>query len=321
MEDLHLPILETVETPGEGAGSGATDTSRDGVPEGGATGFEGAGAELPAKGKGKVVDKLAKPFLLSEGLPPVPGKLVARILKGDFVDMAELLRDNLEAQRKGVLQEAEGSTGTTGPSRPRRDIPDLLSWVQCFGLYAAVMASKYPERVVHLLAYQTLIIRAARRCGGRGWLSYDTIFRQQMIGEWRGEAWGLLNPYLFSSTFMSMGGSRSNCPLCLESDHKEEDCALRRAKTSGSSRQAMPRESYPYPREGSSRQARVKPRSMACFAWNQGECSFQFCKFKHQCVRCGGGGGGDHRITSCRSMADQEKRPPRERDSKLPERT
>ena len=179
------------------------------------------------------------------------------------------------------------------------------------------MASKYPERVVHLLAYQTLIIREARRCGGRGWLSYDTIFRQQMIGEWRGEAWGRLNPYLFSSTFMSMGGSRSNCPLCLESDHKEEECALRRAKTSGSSRQAMPRESYPYPREGSSRQARVKPRSMACFAWNQGECSFQFCKFKHQCVRC----GGDHRITSCRSMADQEKRPPRERDSKLPERT
>ena len=89
--------------PGEGAGSGATNTGGDGVPEGGATGFEGAGAELPAKGKGKVVDKLAKPFLLSEGLPPVPGKLVARILKGDFVDMAELLRDNLEAQRKGVL--------------------------------------------------------------------------------------------------------------------------------------------------------------------------------------------------------------------------
>ena len=68
--------------------------------------------------------------------------------------------------------------------------PDLLSWVQCFGLYAVVMVSKYPERVVHLLAYQTLIIREARRCGGRGWLSYDTIFRQQMIGEWRGEAWG-----------------------------------------------------------------------------------------------------------------------------------
>ena len=56
VEDLHLPTLETVETPGEGAGSGATDTGRDGVPEGGATGFEEAGAELPAKGKGKVVD-------------------------------------------------------------------------------------------------------------------------------------------------------------------------------------------------------------------------------------------------------------------------
>ena len=43
---------------------------------------------------------ISKPFILSEGLPPVPHKLAARILRGEFVDMAELLRDNLEAQRR-----------------------------------------------------------------------------------------------------------------------------------------------------------------------------------------------------------------------------
>jgi hypothetical protein len=43
--------------------------------------------------------------------------------------------------------------------------------VQCFGVYTAVVASKYPERVQKLLAYQTLIVRKARRCGGKGWLS------------------------------------------------------------------------------------------------------------------------------------------------------
>ena len=144
--------------------------------------------------------------------------------------MAELLRDNLEAQRRGALHESP-STSSSNVGRHRREVPDLLSWVQCFGIYAAVVASRYPERVQKLLAYQTLIIREARRCGGRGWLSYDSYFRQQMTGEWRGDEWGRLNPYLFSSTFLAFGNSnRQNCVLCLESDHQEEECALSKAK-------------------------------------------------------------------------------------------
>ena len=51
---------------------------------------------------------------------------------------------------------------------------------------------------------------------------------------------------------------------------------------------------------------------MACFAWNQGECSFQFCRFKHICVRC----GGDHKITVCRAGGTQDKCPSRDKDSK-----
>jgi hypothetical protein len=39
-----------------------------------------------------------------------------------------------------------------------REIPDLLSWVQCFGTLVAIMTSKQPERMRHLLAYQTLIV-------------------------------------------------------------------------------------------------------------------------------------------------------------------
>jgi hypothetical protein len=95
-------------------------------------------------------------------------------------------------------------------------------------VFTAVVASEYPE-LLNLLAYQTLIVREARRCGGWGWLTYDTVFRQQMAGEWRGEDWGRLNPYLFSSTFLMLGNNWSNCPLCLESDHRE-DCALVKGK-------------------------------------------------------------------------------------------
>lgn len=67
-------------------------------------------------------------FVLGEGLPPVPAKLVAKILKGEFIDMAELLRDNIEAERR-----RGGSDTASIQLRPsRREIPDILSWLQCF---------------------------------------------------------------------------------------------------------------------------------------------------------------------------------------------
>ena len=37
-------------------------------------------------------------FTFGEGLPPVPAKLVVKILNEDFVDMAKLLRNNIEAE-------------------------------------------------------------------------------------------------------------------------------------------------------------------------------------------------------------------------------
>ena len=38
------------------------------------------------------------PFLLSEGLPTISSKIVKKITNGEFADMAELLRDNIDAK-------------------------------------------------------------------------------------------------------------------------------------------------------------------------------------------------------------------------------
>lgn len=46
--------------------------------------------------KGEAGDE-ASPFILGESLPVVPAKLVKKILKGDFVDMADLLKGSREA--------------------------------------------------------------------------------------------------------------------------------------------------------------------------------------------------------------------------------
>ena len=65
-------------------------------------------------------------------------------------------------------------------SRQWREVPDLLSCVQCFGIYTTVLASWYTKQILKVLAlvvYQTLMVREAGRCGGKSWLSYDLYFR------------------------------------------------------------------------------------------------------------------------------------------------
>ena len=89
---------------------------------------------------------------VERGSSPSSSQLVARILGGEFVDMAELLRDNLEAQRRSSSIPANNSSSGSNPARARREVPDLLSWVQHFGIYMAVVASKHPERMRQLLA-------------------------------------------------------------------------------------------------------------------------------------------------------------------------
>ena len=56
------------------------------------------------------------PFIVSGALPVVPAKLVKRILNSDFIDMADLLKDNMEIERR--LQ--DGSY-TTAPFDSRCD--------------------------------------------------------------------------------------------------------------------------------------------------------------------------------------------------------
>ena len=46
--------------------------------------------------------KAAQSFSLGEGFPSVPPKMVAKILRWDFVDMAELLQDIIELNRKAA---------------------------------------------------------------------------------------------------------------------------------------------------------------------------------------------------------------------------
>ena len=98
---------------------------------------------------------------------------------GQFVDMKDLLADNV-----ALLQQLETFGGQhslptlPGVLRPGlREVTTLASWMYCFLAYVAMRATEPGIR--EMLAYARLLIREAQRHGGRGWLDYDRVFRQQ----------------------------------------------------------------------------------------------------------------------------------------------
>ena len=117
-------------------------------------------------------------LILSPAADPIPHRLVHRIQSGDFVEMRDLLADNVALHDQ--LEDLHGSAplaATPLPFRPRlREIPSLHSWMYCFAAYVAVRSGDPVTR--ELLAYSHLIIREALRHGGNGWQEYDRSFRR-----------------------------------------------------------------------------------------------------------------------------------------------
>ena len=84
-------------------------------------------------------------ILFSEAFAPVPAKLVKTIQALEFVDMADLLPDNIEMRRR-----EEGSSlgeAVMAVDRRARQVAKLPTWVQCFTTYISIVAKRHPNRV------------------------------------------------------------------------------------------------------------------------------------------------------------------------------
>lgn len=61
----------------------------------------------------------------------------------------------------------------------RKEIKDILTWLEAFSVYALLLTSYWPTLVADLLKYQLLIIRTPQQFAGSAWLSYDHAFCHQ----------------------------------------------------------------------------------------------------------------------------------------------
>ena len=148
---------------------------------------------------------LQQPFIVGPGFLPVPYELVSQITSAKFIDLAELLSDNLrdnEAEPQLLLDGRLVLTATS--KRPKRSIDDIMSWSEVFSIYSLILASHYPSRWRDLTLYKLLILRTYHQFQGNAWLTYDRAFREHAAAA-RLTDWSGINVQLFN--FHAVGSS------------------------------------------------------------------------------------------------------------------
>lgn len=222
---------------------------------------------------------------LSPASEPFPRKLVDKIVAGDFVEMRDLLTDNISLlQQMEVMGAQQLVPSLPGFLKPRlREVSTLPSWLFCYLAYVALRAPDPATR--DRLAYARLLIREAQRHGGSGWIDYDRVFRQQAALD-PSLRWNTLHPGIQAATLLGQTpGGGAFCTLCREADHTADGCALAYLHHTPGPALPVPSVGGPSPRQ---QPARRRPESLQgiCVSWNKGKCIFPRCTYRHVCATC-----------------------------------
>ena len=204
-------------------------------------------------------EKLQPPVLISNGLPPVPATLIKRVEQGLFIEMAEL--------SPSYLDSAELITGNQHGSRKQLpEVSDIVEWVQCFGIYVAIISRSKPKRVADLIGYQSLIIGASHNCREGQWIIYDRRFRLKASAS-HTKQWSTVDITIWNMTF--------------------PDRAIKSRYPPGVIPQGLP---HPSPSHRPTHQhqfptTKIKP---ICLDWNDNPngCTRTACQYDHTCYRC-----------------------------------
>ena len=240
---------------------------------------------------------------IGEGMPPIPARLATKIRQWEFVEMGELLPEFWARQK-------DNEEGRDRGARQSRKVTEVLTWVQCYSSFVAVLAPSEPQAVPELMAYQNLIVRASQDYEGLGWVRYDSAFRRQaaLTGN---KKWSVINSTLYAMNFSARKVGTRRCELCFATSHAEQDCAQRGSADPGVSDRLRYLESAVIamvrPGAGKPTGGTYQPQAAGeevCRKWNTGSCNYPRCRFRHACSGC----GGNHPLTHCVSHKPQVRR-------------
>lgn len=233
---------------------------------------------------------LAKAFVVGPGYAPVPNKLVTKITTGMFIELADLLAENIKAQEIEPQAFLEGRLLVSSSKKRVVEVTDILSWIEAFTIYSLILCQSYPARWTDLSQYKLLIIQTAKRFPGLAWLHYDGAFRKEAAATGLTD-WSRMNLDLYNF---------HTRVVCIESTTTPQPTPLRQSSTETSGPSV----------KGQNRQR----ASRFCHSWNDhGHCRWPYgqCRFLHKCESC----SGDHPSVKCPyrgggSASHRERSPP-----------
>ncbi|OCT70393.1 hypothetical protein XELAEV_18037311mg [Xenopus laevis] len=132
----------------------------------------------------------------------------------------------------------------------RRPIPrSFNNWLQAFCIFSSVLGEKFPEKCTGLFQHVDILLEAYKNFAGMAWFNYDDVFRQKLAVH-RGLRWGMKDVGLWVSLMLPQ------------------------------------RSAFSMQRQNQTSQLHKKG---FCWAYNENQCKFANCRFKHECSWCSGG--------------------------------
>ena len=205
------------------------------------------------------------------------GALIAKIEKGEFVELAKLIKRSVpsgiaEDENKRIqLYDREGSSYYL-PLGNHRETPIAINsykkWLKAFKLYANIYTKANPWRVKEVFDYIETIEEAAEKYSWNNVYAYDIEFRK-LMQTYPKRSWGVIY-------------NRGWVVLLREPAYKH-------SVTSDSI--------------GSTGPKKAKAGKI-CYRYNNGKCTFQGCRYEHRCSYCGKEGHGTWACT--KKLKDRE---------------
>ena len=231
-------------------------------------------AELPTGAEQGQNQPSTSSVLIADGIPPIPSKVLEKIRRWEYIDLAMLLANDTPDDSSSTVVfngQALVVSPSTNPTKKRKIALDIQSWSQAYSMYAAALISAdsttKPESA-GLLAHMFSVLQLAKDLGGSQWLHYDKSFREWAAAK-NVRSWGELNLPIFCQCVASQQRVAPFSQL-LESS----------------------------PKGGSSSVSGLR----GCRAWNfEKACRRSGCRFSHSCYFC----GGPHRAPNCPSRSRQ----------------
>ena len=212
-----------------------------------------------------------------EGLPPIPQRVAKRIVKGDFVEMEELLPELWPAAH----QESEVKV------KKNRKITDIFTRTQCFVLYSSVHAQHNREFIAELMAYMVSIVQVSREYSGLGWVQYDALFRKHAALK-ADTKWSVINTTLYARCFTGAPREVVRWELCWATSHDTKDCSyLSGADSTIEFRVQNIEDSLQALSQQRSQPTCPRLSSEICRKFNNEGCTYPYCRHAHVCMTCG----------------------------------